>query len=335
MNKVIRSIISGFVLMGLGIVLMIFGSMNGGGSRVFWHHGNFWVPDEVKIHQQIKGVQNITIQGDTLDVLIQPDAKVQNGMSIEGNLTNQAGFKVSKDQNTLKLNYQNMKDNMPNFSDVLQDEDHLTIKVPQGTNLKKVKINVQSGNVELKQITAQKAHLKNVDGQIKILQGNLKAVDLNNNDGSTRLDGLKTQQIRIDTGAGNINLHQLKSDKTQVHIDEADLVIQKSQLGQTLISINRGMTTIHQVTAQDLFAQSIYGNYNLQEINLKGASTVATQSGNINVNWQDNFGYRLVVQDQGKIKVKNVPYAKWYQTKFERVNRLTLTTYRGDIMVAK
>lgn len=335
MNKIIRSFIIGFILMGLGIVFMILGSMNGGGTRVFWHHGHFWVPNNVKIHQQVRGIDNIKIQGDTLDIEIQPDQNVKSGIIVEGNITNNAGFKINKDQKTLQLNYQNMDDNMPSFSDVLQDEDHLTLKVPRETKLQNININVRNGNIELDQVTAQKSYLNNIDGQIKILQGDIKQVDLNNNNGSTQIDGLISQQTKIDTGSGNVNLRHLKSDKTQVHIDEADLVVQKSQIGQTLFSVNRGMTTLHQVSAQDLFAQSIYGDYNLKGLKLTGASTVATQSGNINAELQNDLGYRLVVQNQGQLKVKNISDKKWYENNFDQENRLTLIAYRGDIMVEK
>ena len=95
------------------------------------------------------------------------------------------------------------------------------------------------------------------------------------------------------------------------------------------------MTTLNQVSAQDLFAQSIYGDYNLKGLKLAGAGTIATQSGNITAQQQSDLGYRLVVQNQGKIEFKHISAKKWYQTNFDQDDRLTLTTYRGDIMVDK
>lgn len=335
MNKIIRSFIIGFILMVLGIVFMVFGSMNGGGTRVFWHHGHFWVPNNVKINQKVKDINNITIQGDTLDIEIQPDQNIKNGIVVEGNITNDAGFKIHKDLKTLKLNYQNMNDNMPSFSDVLQDEDHLTIKVPTAVKLQNIKISVQNGNIELNQVAAKNTRLNNIEGQIKISQGNINQLDSNNDNGATHIDGLISKHTKMNTGSGNVNLRNLKSDKTQVHIDEAELIVQKSQLGQALLSVNKGMTTLNQVTAQDLFAQSIYGDYNLKGLKLTGAGTIATQSGNITAQQQSDLGYRLVVQNQGKIEFQHISAKKWYQTNFDQNDRLTLTTYRGDIMVDK
>ena len=70
-------------------------------------------------------------------------------------------------------------------------------------------------------------------------------------------------------------------------------------------------------------------------LKLAGAGTIATQSGNITAQQQSDLGYRLVVQNQGKIEFKHISAKKWYQINFDQNDRLTLTTYRGDIMVDK
>ncbi|MCM0581992.1 DUF4097 family beta strand repeat protein [Weissella diestrammenae] len=333
MTKIFRAVFLGIIIMVVGLIMCGIGSINGGENRIVWQSGHFVIPQNETLNKHVQAFKNIKIEGDTLQVTLIRDNQLTSGYSIIGQVSNSDGLKIKQVGNQLTIAYHDVHSHVPNFTKANQEMDRIAIKVPAKATMSQVMVNVDSGDITLKRFAGQRMNISTRYGRVTTHQVTATQLKVTNREGVIVDDQSQSEQLNLSTQYGAIYVNQSKTATARLHASMADITATNTNLGKPVISVDNGNTTLRNVKANNVLAQTGTGDYTLESSTLLGSNVFFTKNGNVETTGLNEEGYRLQIQNSGQIKFKGQTMQQSYDNQVNAENRIMFATYDGNITV--
>ena len=310
MPKMLRWILTGFSLIGIGLVLFVGGLLHHGQHDLSWQNGHFTALEMTPIKQKVTAFNAVKLNTNEADVQLVYNQ--QNRYQISGTVRNAALLQAYVKNNVLHLNYKTI--NTPGWEVGFGEtgKEKIVISVPRQTTFKRWQQESIGSDVSLANLTADTVQLNADWADVKLVDSQIKELSVDQHDGAMQLRSNQVQQTTINMG------------DTVLHAT-------RSQLGKLLLSgsDSRVYLTASQMT--DGIMQLSDSRVHFARSKVLGVNTITMRDGNFKAEQLQSIGLQL--QTTGRLTVDNVQYAGQFSHDAAAADQLNIVATDGNIHI--
>jgi|GEM_PF-2492388 len=310
MPKILRWILTGFGLIGLGLALFLGGLLHNGQHDLSWQDGHFTVLEMTPFKQNIAAFKSVKLDTDEADVQLVYNNQQQ--YRISGTVRNVALLHTTVKNHVLHIKYKTI--NEPGWEVGFGERaaEKIVISVPRQTTFKRwmqesIGSDVRLANLQADtvQINANWADIKLADSQIK--------------------------DLSVDQHDGVMDMHNNQLQQTTINMGDTKLQATHSHLGKVLLSGSDSTVRFIATQMMDGVMQLNDSKIKLIRNNITGNNTITMRDGNFKAEQLKSVGLQL--QTTGKLTVDGGQYAGQFIRDEAATNRLNIVATDGNIQI--
>ncbi|MDR3190504.1 MAG: DUF4097 domain-containing protein [Lactobacillaceae bacterium] len=310
MPKMLKLILTGFVLVILGGIIGWIGYANHGMQDLRWYHNKFIVPHNEQVEAKLADFDNIKIDSTSLIVDVIASKSVQTP-KIEGLINDNGEFSHSVHDRTLTVKYIT-DDKYIGIGFGSVKTGHIKIYVPANAKFNTINAGVGEGWLNLDGITANTIK---ADSQV----------------GDVEFTNVHTNKLSVTTSMGYVKFNDVHAQTTNVH--GGDFVVNVGDLGRTKVSIDDyGAFILTGVKLNNLVARVGDNSVNFTNVTMTGVNTLVAGDGDIKIDGLKVDGLSAQTDD-GTINVGGQAYSDNFVQNETAPNRLSITSDDGSVTI--
>lgn len=180
---------------------------------------------------------------------------------------------------------------------------HLTVKIPE-TYAQSVAVELNSGDVELNRLTADRLEIRANSGDIEVRECVWNTVRIQADSGDVELKRLTAREMFVGTNSGDLEIEYIQAKQLHVGTDSGDLEGSHLECGRIDLNVNCGDVELSHISGQVMKLEVNSGDVELEKANI-GEITVSAVSGDIEL--ERVYGYLQVTAVSGDIELAAEP----------------------------
>lgn len=209
-------------------------------------------------------------------------------------------------------------------------------------NLKALDINTFSGDIKLKDVTAEAVNLETSSGNIT--SGNIEAkdIEINSFSGDNDFKSMKAEKLYIENSSGNLSFGTVEAEEINGSTFSGDITADEIKSEEVDMNTSSGNITIEGATVKKLKCETFSGDIIFDNTTLND-SEIDSSSGNVKIKLLEGSEFALLADSSsGNVSCDFPINAIEKQSEHEIIgvvgktdNRLKINTFSGDIDIKR
>lgn len=311
MRKEFHYVLTGFIVISFGVIIMLVGLAHGGQNKLGWHNGHFEVSQIKSIHRVIKPVKKIDVE--TAGVPVTLETGKQKKIEIKGRITNPNFLHVNRDGKQLKIRYIPSQEKGYEVGFNKREPEKIIISIP-------------------KQMYLDEYQQSAIYGTMNISNVNAKHVTLTATNADVKMDHVNITNFSTSAHDADITLNNVNSQQTTLNVNDSNLKTANAQVGRLMLSADESTAKLQQTVVNKSAVQVTNGNLKLINTKLQSQNVMTVMDGSLKLSGLSDVNLQLQATD-GKIKVAGENYGDNYANDLVTNNQLNVAVSGGNIII--
>lgn len=290
MYKGFRFILTGFIVISFGVIIMIVGLAHDGQNNLGWHNGHFEVSQIKSVHHKVKAVNKVDVETANVPVTVQTGN--QKKIEINGRITNPKFLHVTRNGKQLKVRYVPNQEKGYEVGFGKHEPEKLIISLPKDKKLSEYRQSSMYGAMNIADLHAKRGAITATAADIQMKDAQL-------------------QNLSVAAHDAKISLNNLQASQTTMNSSNSQVNTNSSNLGRLMLSADGSRTTLQQTTVAASALQVNKGNVKLVDSQLTGHNIMTIMDGSLKVSGLADIGLQMQAS-AGRVKVDGTNYGNNY-----------------------
>ena len=312
MHKGFRFVLTGFIVISFGVIIMIVGLAHGGQNNLGWHSGHFEVSQIKSVHHYVKSVTKIDVE--TANVPVTFQTGTQQSIEIKGRITNPNFLHVKRNGKQLKIRYVPNQEKGYEVGFGKHEPEKLIISVPKNEKLTEYRQSSMYGAMNIANLHANRVTLTATAADIQMNDTQLQNLSVAAHDSKMSLNNLQANQTTVNSSDSHINTNNAQLGRLMLSADSSKTILQKTTIDASAIQVNKG-------------------NVKLVNSQLTGHNIMTIMDGSLKASGLTNIGLQMQAS-AGRVKVYGTNYGNSYLNSSQSFeNQFNVDVSDGDITI--
>lgn len=311
MRKEFRYVLTGFIVISFGVIIMLVGLAHGGQNKLGWHNGHFEVSQIKSVHHVVKPVKKLDVE--TAGVPITLETGTQKKIEVKGRITNPDFLHVVRDGKQLKIRYIPSQEKGYEVGFNKREPEKIVISIP-------------------KQMRLDEYQQSAIYGAMNISNVNAKHVTLTATNADVKMDHVDMTNFSTSAHDADIALNNINSQQTTLNVNDSRLKTNNAQVGRLMLSADESITKLQQTVINKSAVQVTNGNLKLVNTQMQNQNVMTVMDGSLKASGLSDVNLQMQATS-GKIKVAGENYGDSYANDLVTNNQLNVAVSGGNIII--
>ncbi|WP_258089041.1 DUF4097 domain-containing protein [Weissella fangxianensis] len=312
MHKGFRFILTGFIVISFGVIIMLVGLAHDGQNNLGWHNGHFEVSQIKSVHHKVKTVNKIDVETANVPVTVQTGD--QQGIEIKGRITNPKFLHVTQNDKQLKVRYVPNQEKGYEVGFGKHEPEKLTIGLPKDKKLSEYRQSSMYGAMNIADLRAKRVAITAAAADIQMQDAQLQNLSVAAHDAKIALNNLQANQTTVNSSNSDINTNNSKLGRLMLSADGSKTILQQTAINASAIQVNKG-------------------NVKLVDSQLTGHNIMTIMDGSLKASGLTDIGLQMQAS-AGRVKVDGTNFGNNYLNNAQMAaNQFNVDVSDGNITI--